>query len=72
MFKQSLRLFLSASLLTLSLASFALAGDSHCPDTPPPPPEDEGGRGVAQASNSSVDQVIKGFWEFLAQGSDLF
>ncbi len=74
--KSSLKLYLSTFLLTLILASFGFAGDSHCPIAPPPPDED--GRGSAPVvvnTNPSVGssyQLIKSFWELLSQSTDLF
>jgi hypothetical protein len=40
--KLSLKLYFPTLLLALSLASFAFAGDVHCPLTDPPPPVDGG------------------------------
>jgi hypothetical protein len=75
--KSSLKLYFAASLLTLTLASFGFAGDSHCPLTDPPPPaEGEGGPGLVMTNtNPSVNsnyQFLKGIWEYLTQSTDLF
>jgi len=77
--RSSLKLYLYTLILTLSLASFSFAGDSHCPLTDPPPPtEGEGDRVTAPVivdTNPSVNgtyQFLKGFWEFLTQSTDLF
>lgn len=74
--KGSLKLFLSTLLVTLSLASFTFAGDTHCPIAPPPPDED--GRGSVlvivntNPSEGNSYDLIKGFWELLSQNMDLF
>ncbi len=74
--KSSLKLYVRTLLLTLLLASFSFAGNDQCPVAPPPP--DEGGRGstpVIVKTNPSEGgsyQLLKGFWEFLTQNTDLF
>ena len=74
--KSSFKLFFGTFLLTLLLASFAFAGDDHCPIAPPPPDED--GRGPVPVivntnpSEGSSYQFLKGFWELLSQSTDLF
>jgi hypothetical protein len=71
----SFKLYFTTLLLTLTLASFTFAGDGQCPIAPPPP---EGGGGmppVVTNTNPSVAdtyQFLKGFWESLAQNTDLF
>lgn len=69
--KNSFRSYVATFALTLILTSASLAGEGHCPDAPPPPPSREG-NGFVQVTveESSVDQVLKSFWEFLMP--DLF
>ena len=75
--KSSLKLYFIAFLLTLTLASFGFAGEGQCPLAPPPPGEGEG-RATAPVivdTNPTVKssyQFLKGFWELLAQNTDLF
>ena len=75
--KSSLKLYFTTFILTMSLASFALAGDGHCPFTDAPPPGD--GELVTAPvivnttpSVNGTYQFLKGFWEVLTQSSDLF
>ncbi len=76
MTKSTFKLYFATFLLTLALASFGVAGDIQCPFTSPPPPQP--GRNVAPAvdntnpSEGSDYQFLNGFWEFLAQNTDLF
>lgn len=73
MFNSFIKRIFATFAFALILGSFAYAGNDHCPVfPPPPPPPGEGGRGVAQMTtdDSTIDQMIKGFWEFL--GSDIF
>jgi hypothetical protein len=75
--RSSLKLYFATLLLILSLTSFGFAGNIQCPLTDPPPPtEGEGGPElVISNTNPSVNstyQFLKGFWEFLAQSTDLF
>jgi hypothetical protein len=72
--KRSLKIYVATLIFTLSLASFALAGEGQCPIAPPPP-HDEDGRGNAVNANPDITsdyQVLKGIWEFLTQNTDLF
>lgn len=75
--KSSLKLYFATLIFTMALASFAFAGNDHCPLTEPPPSE-EGGRvtvPVIVDTNPSVKstyQFLKRFWEILAQNTDLF
>ena len=74
--KSSLKLYLMTLIFTLAMASFTFAGEVHCPIAPPPPDED--GRGSTPVivntnpSEGSSYQLLKGFWEFLTQNTDLF
>ena len=76
--KSSLKLYFATFLFTLTLASFGFAGDGHCPLTEPPPTEGESGRvtvPIIVDTNPTVKssyQFLKGFWEILAQNTDLF
>ena len=80
MHERSLKRFLGMVLITLVLATFSLAGDTHCPLIDPPPPVDGDGSGLVIVSpnvntNPTVkddSQFLKGFWEFFSQNADLF
>ena len=74
--KRSLKLYFSTLLISLTLTSFSFAGNDQCPLAPPPPPN-EGRASVTVIANTNPTvgnayQFLKGFWEFLAQGRDLF
>lgn len=77
MLKSSLKLYFVTLIFTLTLASFTFAGNDHCPVDGTPPPDEEG-RNVTTVvvdTNPSVNdtyQFLKGFWESLAQNTDLF
>jgi hypothetical protein len=74
--KGSLKFCFATLILTFLLASFSFAGEDQCPIAPPPPDED--GRGPVPVivntnpSEGSSYQLLKGFWEFLTQNTDLF
>jgi hypothetical protein len=65
--KRSLGLHLTVVLMTLTLTSSALAGDTHCPLTDPPP--DETGRQIQVAIGDSIS--FKTIWEIFIQGAAL-
>ena len=75
--KSSLKLCFGTCLLTLTLASFGLAGDSHCPLTDPPPGDGENGRLAIPITcyvNPALTggyQILQSFWELLAHSTDL-
>lgn len=75
--KSPLKLYFATFVFTLSLASFGFAGDIQCPFTSPPPPP-QPSRNAAPAidntnpSGGSNYQFLNGFWEFLAQNTNLF
>ncbi len=74
--KSSFKLYFATFVLTLILASLSFAGEVQCPFASPPPGEGERATvPVIVDTNLSVNnnyQFLKGFWEFLAQNTDLF
>jgi hypothetical protein len=73
----SFKLYFITLIFTLTLASFAFAGDAQCPLAPTPTPAN-GNRTTAAViinTNPTVDstyQFLKGFWESFTQTADLF
>ena len=72
--KGSLKLYFAALIFTLTLVSFGFAGNGQCPFIDPPP-TGEGEHATVVDTHPSVKstyQFLKGFWELLAQNTDLF
>ncbi len=76
MLRSSLKLYIVTFLFTLTLASFAIAGEGQCPLAPTPPPH-EGRASVTVIANTNpfggdTYQFLKSFWEALTQSRNLF
>jgi hypothetical protein len=66
---RSFKLIFVSLILSLSLTSFAFAGNDHCPDAPPPPAQ---GNRVVQVVPVETSQLLKSFWDFIAYSTRLF
>ena len=68
------KLYFATFVFTLALASFAFAGEVHCPDAPPPNPDDDGRISVqvVEIKPNADSQILKNIWDFIAHSVRLF
>lgn len=72
MYKNSIKRYFSTLIITLSLASFSLAGDIQCPFAPPPPPDGDDFAAAGQThSDNGNYRLLSDLWE-IVMNTDLF